>query len=86
MKRISTEKIEVSAAAREAALTKFENTPVISMDDALKAYKAQLDDYCIRFNAKDHSELMTRADELEFEHNICSEILDKYSFINRNGN
>ncbi len=27
---------------------------------------------------------MSRADELEFEPRICSEILDKYSFIERN--
>lgn len=83
-KTMNTEKIEITADAKKAALAKFMSTPVIDMDVALKEYNAALDEYCSRFNAKDHNELMTRADELEFESFICSDILDKYSFIQRN--
>jgi hypothetical protein len=83
-KLMNIQKIEITEEGRKAALAKLMAAPVISLDDALKEYTATLDAYCINFKATNYHELMSRADELEFEPRICSEILDKYSFIERN--
>jgi hypothetical protein len=83
-KLMDIQKIEITEEDRNAALAKLMNAPVIPMDDALREYKATLDEYCTRFNAQNHHDLMARADELEFEPKVCFEILDKYSFIVRN--
>lgn len=83
-KPMSTQKIEISEADRKAAVAAFMNAPIINQDQAIKEYKETLDQYCVRFKAANYLELMTRADELEFESKICNEILDKYSFLERN--
>ena len=80
-KIIHAQKIEITEADRLAAMEKFLNAPIINIDDAVKEYTETLDQYCIQFMANSHQELMTRADELEFDHKICNEILEKYSFI-----
>jgi hypothetical protein len=82
-KMMNAQKIEITEADRKRAMATFMNAPVINIDDALKEYKETLDQYCIEFKASSHEELMTRADELEFDDKICNEILDKYSFIQR---
>lgn len=79
----TAETIHITEEDKIAALEMLENIPVINIDDALAEYKSTLDGYCLQFNSKSHDDLMTRADELEFDFNICSEILEKYSFIQR---
>jgi len=83
-KMMNNQKIEITDEDKRAALAKFMATPVSSMDVVLADYINSLNQYCERFNAKSHNELMSRADELEFESKICSDILDKFSFIQRN--
>jgi LPS O-antigen subunit length determinant protein (WzzB/FepE family) len=83
-KIMNNQKIEITEEGRKAALAKFMATPVSNMDDVLDDYINTLNQYCEHFNAKSHDELMARADELEFEAKICSDILDKFSFIQRN--
>lgn len=78
------EKIEITPEEKKMALAKFMATPVVSMDDLITQYTSSLNEYCDRFKAKNYDELMTRADELEFDAYICNDILDKYSFIQRN--
>ncbi|MFP5384444.1 MAG: hypothetical protein ACLGHN_00090 [Bacteriovoracia bacterium] len=81
---MDTQKTEISEERKKAALAKFMSIPVTSADDVILNYTNSLNEYCERFNAKSHDELMSRADELEFEPQVCSDILDKYSFIQRN--
>ena len=83
-KIMSAQKIEITEEDRKAALAKFMATPVTSVAEVIGEYTRVLDSYCLKFKIKTHEELMTRADELEFETSISNDILDKYSFIQRN--
>jgi hypothetical protein len=83
-KIMNNQKIEINEENRKAALAKFMATPVTSVEEVIGEYTRVLDSYCIEFNIKTHEELMARADELEFESSVSSDILDKYSFIQRN--
>ncbi len=83
-KIMSAQKIEITEEGRKAALAKFMATPVTSVEEVINEYTRVLDSYCLKFNIKTHAELMSRADELEFESAISNDILDKYSFIQRN--
>ena len=79
----TAETIHITDADRKAAMAFLESVPSISVDEALSQYKAVLDSYCSEFKANTYHELMMRADESEFAPKVCSEILDKYSFIQR---
>ncbi len=79
----TAETIHITEQDKRAALEMLESIPVTNIDDALTDYKSTLDKYCIQFNSNSYDDLMTRADELEFDFNVCSEILEKYSFIQR---
>lgn len=81
---MNTQKNEISEERKKAALAKFMSISVSSADDLILSYTKSLNEYCERFSAQSYDELMSRADELEFEAQICNDILDKYSFIQRN--
>jgi hypothetical protein len=83
-KIMSAQKIEITEEGRKVALAKFMATPIASVEEVIGEYTRVLDSYCTQFNIKTHEELMTRADELEFDSAISNDILDKYSFIQRN--
>lgn len=83
-KIMSTLRIEITEEGRNAALAKFMATPVTSIEEVIGEYTRALDSYCLKFSIKTHEELMSRADELEFDSAISNDILDKYSFIQRN--
>jgi len=83
-KIMSAQKIEITEEGRKAALAKFMATPVTPVEGVIAEYTRVLDSYCTKFNIKTHEELMSRADELEFDSAISNDILDKYSFIQRN--
>jgi hypothetical protein len=80
---VTTEEINITDKDRKAAMAMLQNAPSMSLDDALIEYQSILDSYCSRFDATSLDDLMSRADELEFEPQICAEILEKYSFIQR---
>lgn len=82
-KMMDAQKLEVSDEKKKAALSKFMSIPVSSAEDVILDYTNSLNTYCEHFSAKSHDELMARADELEFEPQVCGDILDKYSFIQR---
>lgn len=77
------ETICISETEKKAAMAMLEGIPIIDIDDALVEYRATLDEYCKMFNSDSHHDLMVKADELEFEPTTCTEILEKYSFIQR---
>jgi hypothetical protein len=83
-KIMGAQKIEITEEGRKAALAKFMATPVKPVEEVIGEYTRVLDLYCTKFNIKTYEELMSRADELEFDSAISSDILDKYSFIQRN--
>lgn len=75
--------IIITEEDRKAAMASFMSTPVVELDDAITEYRNTLNEYCEKFEISTYKELVKRADELEFGSKISSEILEKYSFIER---
>lgn len=79
----TAETIHITDEDRKAALAFLNRVDLSSVEETLDQYMSELDSYCLKYDVKNHYDLMTLADELKFEPKICSEILDKYSFIQR---
>jgi len=83
-KIMSTQTIHITEEEKKAAMAIFMATPVVSTEDTLLEYRNTLNQYCEKFEITSYKELVKKADELEFGSNISLEILEKYSFIERN--
>lgn len=73
----------ISEEDKKEALASLRNAPSMSVEEAVTIYKNDLNNYCAQFKASSNLELMSRADELEFGFQVSSEILEKYSFVER---
>ena len=79
----SNEIIQITATDRKEAMEAFNRVPVTPIEEILSEYNLKLNSYCSEFGVKKHHCLTVLADELMFDYKTCSDISDKYSFIQR---